>query len=677
MKTALFFKVLKINSNFEVFGDFMKSGFKKSFITGSILSALSMPVFAQHFSSMTVFGDSLSDSGNVGRFTVDGDKNALYDDHLASHYGLTLKPSSQGGNNFAQANADALPGLNPENVNTQDQVANYLASTGGKADPHGVYIHWIGSNDVANAPENPATATQTITNSANAAVSQVKELLDAGAGTVIVPNVPHLGNTPFVAETVASSLGPQAVAAVYQALNSVKTPDLASREAAVHAAFVKLASASSSDPTQQQTIADKLFSSWKALDGEVNQLADSYNQQEDAGLSQLHGNIVRADMAGLFDDIIADPAKFGLTNTVGTACPTGTAANECHSDQPGFNKDENYLFADRFHPTPAVHAIIADYIQSILNAPQQVGALSVAPQALIGDTQSSLDGNLQQLRENGPKGDFTSFFGYAGQHINDTDDNSSNGNANTSNFTFGFGYNVLPNWQVGLLYATSDNREHPTGDFNYKLRGNMFGVYSQLRLFNRGWISGDLHYADLDFDSIHRSFNLGSYRKTEDGSASGKDLGFRVLTGWDFPITDTVSTSPVLGYSLDYVHVGGYSEEGNSESAMRFGAQDAHTQTGSIGWRIDTKNLPVNPFAQVKYNHAWGDTNSDVRAGIKSTQTAFETSVSERDKNWVDFTVGANMPLGQVINAYAAVSTTASNSKADNIGWNVGLSATF
>ena len=655
----------------------MKGNMKLSLITVAVFSALSLPVWAQSYSSITVFGDSLSDSGNVGRFTVDGYRNELYDDHIADHYGLSLKPSSKGGNNFAQGNADAVPELNP-GVDTQDQVNDYLKSTGGKADPHGLYIHWIGSNDVANSIATPATAGQVIANSAQASVQQVKQLLDAGAGTVLVPNVPHVGFTPFVAETVAGLVNPALVGPMYEALDAAKTTDLASREAAVKAAFQKAAATMQNlSPEQQAQLADSMFKSWQDASGAVNTLADAYNKLEDQGLSTLHGNIVRADVAGLFDEIIANPGAFNLTNTVGTACGTGTAANECSSDQPDFNKDENYLFADRFHPTPEVHQIIADYMKSILDAPQKVGALSSASTAMLGDAQSTLDGNLQQFRENGPQGDLSTFFGYAGQHDNFKDDRSNNGNANTTNFTFGVGYNVTDDWQIGFLYSNSNNREKPSGDFNYKLRGNLFGLYSQYRYLEHGWVNGDVHYADLDFDSINRSFNLGSLRRTEQGSANGKDIGFRIQTGWDLPITDYLSTSPVIGYSMDYTHVGGFSEEGNASTAMKFSSQETHTQTGSVGWRVDTKNLPVNPWAQVKYNHAWGDTDSRVRAGIKTTQTSFETPVPERDKNWVDVSVGANVPLGPVINAYASVSTIASNSEYSNVGWNVGLSATF
>lgn len=60
------------------------------------LSALLMPVSASAWDSLTVFGDSLSDGGNIGRYTWDGATHPLYDEILAQNMGQTLLPSSQG-----------------------------------------------------------------------------------------------------------------------------------------------------------------------------------------------------------------------------------------------------------------------------------------------------------------------------------------------------------------------------------------------------------------------------------------------------------------------------------------------------------------------------------------------------------------------------------------------------
>lgn len=652
----------------------------RSAVAFATLSCLYVPFNALAWDNLTVFGDSLSDGGNVRRFTYDGAQHPLYDEILAAQLGQTLQPSSRGGSNYAQGGGVTVPALDAS-LNTQDQLAAYLQSTGGRADSNGLYIHWVGANDIAAAVTNPLTARETISNSASAAVSQIKTLLDAGAGTVIVPNVPQLGSTPFMVQAVLSVLGPaaqSAMVAAFASLDSHATPDVAARQQAVRDAFDQAAAQISTIPALRAALAQQLFSAWQVLSEQVTALSDGYNQQEEAGLVALNGNIVRADIAGLFNEVIADPQRYGLSNTLGMACPVGTSAAECTSSTPGFSNAQAYLFADRLHPSPAVHAMIADYIQSILDAPAQVAALARAPLMLSRDMQNTLDGHLQQQRQQpASAGQVSVFGGYAGQHIDYRGDSLLNGDANTGSLTLGLGYQFTDNWQAGLLLSSTAQHQHPSAHYDYKLRGNLLALYSQLTLLEQGWINADVHYADLDFDSIERRINIGPATRTEQGSSSGKMLGLRVQTGWDLPIGEHLSTGPVASYALDYVRAGGYSENGDSSTAMRFSDQTLHSQIGALGWRIDSKQWPVNPWAQLSYNHQFGDTQNAVRAGLKSTQTGFVRSVSAGDKNWLDMSLGASVPLGETVNAFAGVSAVGGNSAYHQLSWNIGLNATF
>lgn len=652
----------------------------RSAVAFATLSCLYVPFNALAWDNLTVFGDSLSDGGNVRRFTYDGAQHPLYDEILAAQLGQTLQPSSRGGSNYAQGGGVTVPALDAS-LNTQDQLAAYLQSTGGRADSNGLYIHWVGANDIAAAVTNPLTARETISNSASAAVSQIKTLLDASAGAVIVPNVPQLGSTPFMVQAVLSVLGPaaqSAMVAAFASLDSHATPDVAARQQAVRDAFDQAAAQVSTIPALRAALAQQLFSAWQVLSEQVTTLSDGYNQQEEAGLVALNGNIVRADIAGLFNEVIADPQRYGLSNTLGMACPVGTSAAECTSSTPGFSNAQAYLFADRLHPSPAVHAMIADYIQSILDAPAQVAALARAPLMLSRDMQNTLDGHLQQQRQQpASAGQVSVFGGYAGQHIDYRGDSLLNGDANTGSLTLGLGYQFTDNWQAGLLLSSTAQHQHPSAHYDYKLRGNLLALYSQLTLLEQGWINANVHYADLDFDSIERRINIGPATRTEQGSSSGKMLGLRVQTGWDLPIGEHLSTGPVASYALDYVRAGGYSENGDSSTAMRFSDQTLHSQIGALGWRIDSKQWPVNPWAQLSYNHQFGDTQNAVRAGLKSTQTGFVRSVSAGDKNWLDMSLGASVPLGETVNAFAGVSAIGGNSAYHQLSWNIGLNATF
>lgn len=236
-------------------------------LSGAAMTTLSLllPLPAAAWSQLTVFGDSLSDSGNVGRFTYDGASHPLYDEILAQSLGDTLRPSSQGGTNYAAGGAVAVPALNPQ-FNSQDQVTRYLAASGGRAGGNGLFIHWIGGNDLAAAAANPLNAVQLIDNSAVAAADQVSRLLAAGADTVVVPTVPNVGATPALLQAILQPLGPAAepaTAALFQSLSRVTTPDRAAREQAIKAALRQAADQIPAIPLVREAIAQQLFAAWQ------------------------------------------------------------------------------------------------------------------------------------------------------------------------------------------------------------------------------------------------------------------------------------------------------------------------------------------------------------------------------------------------------------------------------
>jgi phospholipase/lecithinase/hemolysin len=86
------------------------------------------------------------------------------------------------------------------------------------------------------------------------------------------------------------------------------------------------------------------------------QLTQAFNAGLDgvvAQLSTLPGiRIVRLDAYRLLNDIVADPAAFGLIDVM-TACVTP-------NDAPFIcDRPDEFLFWDGIHPTRAAHAIIA------------------------------------------------------------------------------------------------------------------------------------------------------------------------------------------------------------------------------------------------------------------------------------------------------------------------------
>ncbi|MFL5334353.1 MAG: SGNH/GDSL hydrolase family protein [Geminicoccaceae bacterium] len=142
---------------------------------------------ADSFSELVVFGDSLSDNGNAGRFT----NGSVWVEDLAEHFGLALRPSRAGGTNHAVGGARAAGGPNE----LRAQVRAYLAGRRGKAQPRTLYVVWAGGNDLLAA--GLAADPDAVGPGAAAAMGEaVNALAAAGARTLLVPNLPDVGMTP-------------------------------------------------------------------------------------------------------------------------------------------------------------------------------------------------------------------------------------------------------------------------------------------------------------------------------------------------------------------------------------------------------------------------------------------------------------------------------------------------
>ncbi len=639
---------------------------------------------AQAYSQLYVFGDSLSDTGNIGRWTFDSSSHQLYDEILAKNIGTTLTPSSQGGLNYAEGGGVAVPGLDSEYA-TQDQVKSYLNSTGGKADPDGLYIHWIGGNDLAAAALslNPISAVEIATNSATQAASQVNDLLKAGAGTVVVPTVPNIGLTPVLMEGIIQvgllPVQQQALEAAYQYLNAQNTPDNDARTEAIHNALKASTTAGLDSELVQDLLSKGLIAAYDALKSVAGDLTDTYNTTEDIALAKTGGNIARVDINGLFNEVIDDPNLYGFANTAGTACPVGTSASECTSNLPGFDSSKAFLFADHFHPTPQAHALIAEYMQSVINGPLEVTALNQGSLALARNTQGLLDSRYQQLRsQDNDAGTFGMFGGYAGQSA-DSKINPSlgEGDLTSNSLNIGMDYQMTDRWMMGLMISGSDDKQDPTDHYSYRTRGWMATAFSGIKIAENGWINGDVHYGSLNYDDINRSIKLGPTTRTERGDTDGKQIGGRLTAGWDFPVLPVLKTGPVAQYSWDYSSIDGYSEKGNNSTSMRFGDQTSHSQIGALGWRLNAELGIVNPYAQVTYDRQFSDNTYTATGAIKSTRTHFSRTTGEQDKDWVDMTAGLNVQLTHSLSAFAAVSQTTGLDSGEQTSYNAGISARF
>ncbi|WP_077037218.1 SGNH/GDSL hydrolase family protein [Pelomonas sp. KK5] len=171
---------------------------------------------APAYTNLYVFGDSLSDVGND--FTVTGgavptasfysqgrfSNGPTYADQLAAGLGLgPLLPSVAGGTDYAFGGArvaGVAAGLPPTALSFNQQLAAY-GSAHASADAGGLYLLWIGANDMSDALGqaalgNAAAVPAAINTTLTALGTAIQGLAAKGATHFLIPDLPDLSLIP-------------------------------------------------------------------------------------------------------------------------------------------------------------------------------------------------------------------------------------------------------------------------------------------------------------------------------------------------------------------------------------------------------------------------------------------------------------------------------------------------
>jgi phospholipase/lecithinase/hemolysin len=293
------------------------------------------------FTSLTVFGDSLSDSGNNalvigsnGGQVITGNtyiptqpyafgaytNQQVWVNAFAAGLGLPAGsvPSLGGGGNYAYGGArttvNGSVGGFPPSATTQ--LAQFLA-TPGQLPATALFVIAIGGNDVRAAAEaaaaDPANAA-TIVGTAAASFAQgvgsmVDSLQSRGAQNILVWGAPDVGRTPFAIATGTTAQASFISGAFNTALNN-------------------------------------------RLTGEAG--------------------VIRFDVAALVNAAATNPGAYGLTN-VTQACGAITGCNP-----------SQYLFWDAIHPTSAGHGAIANAMLAAVPEPATWASMALGLALVAG-----------------------------------------------------------------------------------------------------------------------------------------------------------------------------------------------------------------------------------------------------------------------------------------------------
>ena len=283
--------------------------YKQLITTTLTIFSITLPLEASAatFKQIFAFGDSLTDSNNIGPIS----NGPLWVDYLAEDLGLDPLPSisqvSSGtqpptnGINFAFAGATTgtentvaltfpddpalanLPGL-------QQEIGIFTSSFTQIANPDALYIIWAGGDDYLPTEGTFIPRQETDTPTTNI-FNAVDSLVQEGAENILLVNLPDLAQLPLTLPL---------------------------------------------DDRERTSLTD--------LTLEHNQKLTTFSQNLPKNVK-----LTNFDVYSLFANVIDKPADFGFNNITEACSKTGI-----------FPQCDGYLFFDEIHPTTVAHRIIAN-----------------------------------------------------------------------------------------------------------------------------------------------------------------------------------------------------------------------------------------------------------------------------------------------------------------------------
>lgn len=284
-------------------------------------------VAATPLHNIVVFGDSLSDNGNLyefmkyqlppsppyfeGRFS----NGQVWIEHLVASYfpdspGTHLHDYAFGGAGVSEEEDDVLFTLRRE-INT------YLLAHDDKADEDSLFVVWIGANNYLGMP---SEVEQTLTDVNLGIMHGLQKLAEKGARHILILNLPDLGRTPAAIE-----------------FNSI--PEMT-----------------------------------------------YFSEQHNANLAKTVDDLKTAhpevewlyfDMNTMFNNVLEHPADYGITNITGSCANSVIDEVTKHSVLKMVSRVERplnehacdgFLFFDLVHPTGLAHKIMASKAREMLDA---------------------------------------------------------------------------------------------------------------------------------------------------------------------------------------------------------------------------------------------------------------------------------------------------------------------
>ncbi len=643
-----------------------------------VLAMLTGPAMAQtNFANVTVFGDSLSDDGNIPRVlppaflqtVVPGGflqppyygyhftNGPTYAESLNRLLGVAspLQDYAYGGAFSAPLNetlgsvtvsgTNIIPFLNPSanpllpagfDSSLQGQI-RALAASGGRASANDLYVVWGGANDylaMATALQAQPNLSQTqalaiirqqVGTTVGNLATDVTMLAGMGGRNFVVPLLPNLGATPSFN-------------------GSATTAQLGFTTSQLHA---------------------------QALSQTMGQLAQS-----------LGIRIIPVDLFTISQDITANPAKYGLSNVTSQCynnAQAGLAVTASGTPATACANPASYEYWDPVHPTAATQALIAQAVVSSVEAPMTIGAESkladIQAQSLFdalssrsaalrqGATGLSLlmpDGSSASLGGNSDKPLSAYVIGSYGQGSRDTQTNQFGFGYSNTNVGIGFDNRIQPGFALGAMLDFDDATADLNGGMgNDEVRAYGFAVYATA--FSDNWyasLAGTYNYTD--WSSLNRNAIVAA--QTAQANTSGQMLGAKAEAGYMLHMAG-LTFGPAADFRAARMEIDAYQETGAVGLNQSVGQQNFNSLISELGaqaaYPVTSGGMTYVPNLRASWNHQFSDTPGNIATALVSApDTTVITPLDPWARNWARLGGGVEVRSAGGLSILADFDTT-------------------
>ena len=630
----------------------------KAVLLAFITLSLAGQAGAAGFNQFVGFGDSTFDSGYFrynttgsaandqamaaavaqgasGAYVGPGIMNSTM---LAGRFGLSAAPVGAGGTNYANGGAFSAPlsvnpggpylsGVSfPTNVSSNQQIQNYLASTGGVANPNALYVLKTSDNDLqfqrAMTPAWVAANPNFLPNLALAEAQTVSALQAAGARTIMVPNSYNY--------------------AVFAGLGGAIAPE----NTGLYATSLQ------------------------------------YGYERWSSLSAVGVRFIPADVDSLMRYVVQHPTMFGFTPTsvlsANTLSPSLTPLLVTNNDvTPAQLQTNLFIGANGVHFTTAGQKIESDYYYSLLNAPAQMSLIPENEVQIGLARAATIQGQIDLSGQHrGPTG--VNVWASGGtstlslKNAPGFTDSSGNPFAGSVGADYQFAWGGI----LGAAFTMGGQTQNFSTGGRFDQTDQAVSLYGAYR-YGPVWGNAVASYGWFQ-DNIARQVTLGAMIDQNSANTNGNSLSLALRAGGDSKL-GPVTTGPVAGLVLQQVRLKGFTETGfTGVTALSYGGQAIGSAVSQLGWRVLVDVGRFQPFVEAKWNHEFYNQTTLVKAGITTAVAApYKIDAAPVASDWSSASIGTSFKVSDRVLLRISGSAMLYNPQVVNYGGEVGLNISF